>query len=179
MFTLRFRQLILVNETDEPVGPIGLMVCRAIVANQDLDPEDNLLTRAGVKIPHPEPYAGEPDLEHFEVFVAGILQWLSMNLLLGSSDKCTLVQLRFLGTRLTGDALEWYSCEVECYTIPAHPTISGMMNPTTGIPLLSRADALNVPHMWGFVATDIYASTSSPCALLDSPWASSCGGGCK
>ena len=118
MFTLRFRQLILVNETDEPVGPIGLMVHRAIVANQDLDPEDNLLTRAGVKIPHPEPYAGEPDLEHFEVFVAGILQWLSMNLLLGSSDKCTLVQLRFLGTRLTGDALEWYSCEVECYTIP-------------------------------------------------------------
>ena len=66
-------------------------------------------------LPHPEPYAGESDLETFEIFIVGILQWLSMNLVLGSGKENTTVQLRYLGMRLTGDALEWYSRNVEHY----------------------------------------------------------------
>ena len=65
--------------------------------------------------PHPEPYAGESDLKTFEIFIAGILRWLSMNLVLGSGEANTTVQLSYLGTRLTGNALEWYSRNVEHY----------------------------------------------------------------
>ena len=65
--------------------------------------------------PHPEPYAGESDLETFKIFIVGILQWLSLNLVLGSGKENTAVQLRYLGMRLTGDALEWYSHNVEHY----------------------------------------------------------------
>ena len=39
-----------------------------------------------------------------------------MNLMLGSGRTNTLVQLRYLGTCLKGNALEWYSREVEHYT---------------------------------------------------------------
>ena len=66
-------------------------------------------------LPHPEPYAGESDLKTFEIFIIGILQWLSMNLVLGSGKANTAVQLRYLGMHLTGDALEWYSHNVEHY----------------------------------------------------------------
>ena len=76
------------------------MVREAIEANRDFDPNNALLARIGVKFPHPEPYAGEPDIEQFEVFVAGVLRWLSMNLMLGSGKTNTLVQLRYLGTCL-------------------------------------------------------------------------------
>ena len=38
-----------------------------------------------------------------------------MNLVLGSGKENTAVQLRYLGMHLTGDALEWYSCNVEHY----------------------------------------------------------------
>ena len=57
---------------------------------------------------HPESYSGEPDLEIFQVFIAGLLQWLSMNQLLGSDPETTLIQLRYLGTCLMGNAQEWY-----------------------------------------------------------------------
>ena len=76
------------------------MVREAIEANRDLDPNNTLLAHIGVKFPHPEPYVGEPDIEQFEVFVAGVLRWLSMNLMLGSGETNTLVQLRYLGTCL-------------------------------------------------------------------------------
>ena len=81
------------------------MVHEARVTTDSLDPENNILTRAGVKIPHPEPYSGEPDLERFKVFVTGLLQWLSMNLLLGSETGSTLAQLRYLGTCL--EVMPW------------------------------------------------------------------------
>ena len=51
-------------------------------------------------MPHPEPYSGEADLERFEVFVAALLPWLSLNLLLGSDRASTLTQVRYLGNCL-------------------------------------------------------------------------------
>ena len=69
---------------------------------------------------HPEPYAGESDLETFEIFIIGILRWLSMNLVLGSGKENTAVQLRYLGMRLTGNALEWYSHNVGHYARAIH-----------------------------------------------------------
>src|SRR6266481_4789809 len=80
----RFNQTNLIPNINSHARTIELMVHEARVATHSLDPENNILTRAGVKIPHPEPYSGEPDLERFEVFVTGLLRWLSMNLLLGS-----------------------------------------------------------------------------------------------
>src|SRR6266481_6106408 len=100
---------------DSLSNPIRLMIDEAERVQEGLGPDLDIFTRTGVKIPHPEPYSGEVDLERFEVFVAGILWWLSLNLLLGSSTNSTLVQLKYLGTCLTGDTSEWYSRNVEHY----------------------------------------------------------------
>src|SRR6266481_2173350 len=43
-----------------------------------------------------------------------------MNLLLGSETSSTLAQLRYLSTCLRGDALEWYSCNVEHFSCMKH-----------------------------------------------------------
>ena len=80
-----------------------------------LDPESSALAWAGLKIPHPDPYVGEADLEKFEGFVTGLLQWLSLNLLLGSDANSTSIQVRYLGMCLSRDALEWYFHNVEHY----------------------------------------------------------------
>jgi len=66
------------------------------------------LPEQGSGYPHPEPYSGEANLERFEIFITGILRWLSWNLLLGSDATSASIELRYLGTRLKGDALEWY-----------------------------------------------------------------------
>ena len=73
------------------------MIAEAERVQEGLGPDLDIFARTGVKI-------GEVDLEWFEVFVAGILQWLSLNLLLGSSVNSTLVQLKYLGTHLAGNA---------------------------------------------------------------------------
>jgi hypothetical protein len=57
---------------------------------------------------HPEPYGGSADLEKFEVFITGILRWLSMNNMLGEK-----LQLGYLGACLKDEALEWFSRNVE------------------------------------------------------------------
>src|SRR6266481_5683285 len=101
---------------DSLSNPIRLMIDEAERVQEGLGPDLDIFAHAGVKIPHPEPYSGEVDLERFKVFVAGILRWLSLNLLLGSSTNSTLVQLKYLGTHLAGDASEWYSHKVEHYT---------------------------------------------------------------
>ena len=49
------------------------MIREARDSTKGLDPDNNIFTRAGVKMPHPEPYSGEADLERFEVFVAALL----------------------------------------------------------------------------------------------------------
>ena len=74
---------------------------------EGLDPDNNIFTCAGVKMLHPEPYSGEADLERFEVFVA------ALNLLLGSDCASTLMQVRYLGNCLKGDAQEWYVRNIE------------------------------------------------------------------
>ncbi len=63
----------LIPNIDSHARTIKLMVHEAQVATNGLNPENNILTHAGVKIPHPEPYLGEPDLERFKVFIAGLL----------------------------------------------------------------------------------------------------------
>ena len=43
-------------------------------------------------------YSVEPDLERFEVFIVGVLQWLSVSLLPGPDKDSTAMQLRYLGS---------------------------------------------------------------------------------
>jgi hypothetical protein len=74
-------------------------------------PRESLLYKAGIKLPHPEPYGGSADLEKFEVFITGILRWLSVNNMLGK--KATELQLGYLGACLKDEALEWFSQNVE------------------------------------------------------------------
>ena len=64
-------------------------------------------------MPHPKYYSGELDLERYEVFIVGILRWLSVSLLLGKDKDSTTMQLRYLGPRLSGNAQEWYTRKVE------------------------------------------------------------------
>ena len=64
-------------------------------------------------MPHPEYYSGEPVLERYEVFIVGVLRWLSTSLLLGPDKDSTAMQLRYLGSRLLGNAQEWYTRKVE------------------------------------------------------------------
>ena len=89
-------------------------------STEGLDPDNNIFTRAGVKMLHPEPYSGEANLERFEVFVAALLQWLLLNLLLGSDHASTLMQVRYLGNCLKGDAQEWYVQNVEHHNRVVH-----------------------------------------------------------
>ena len=61
------------NESDSPSRTIRLMIREARDSTKGLDPDNNIFTCAGVKMPHPEPYSGEADLERFEVFIAALL----------------------------------------------------------------------------------------------------------
>ena len=69
-------------------------------------PEKSVLVKARVKLAHPETYSGVSDLKEFKVFVAGILRWLKMNCLLGSTSVNT--QVNYIATCLTGKAQEWF-----------------------------------------------------------------------
>ena len=64
-------------------------------------------------MPHPKYYSGEPDLKRYEVFIVGVLQWLSVSLLLGPDKDSTAMQLWYLGSRLLGNAQEWYTRKVK------------------------------------------------------------------
>ena len=82
-------------------------IIRAVLAEgQHTDPNKSVLTRAGIKLDHPETYVGSSDLEGFEVFVAGLLRWLKMNSLLGETSID--MQVNYLGTCLTGEVQEWF-----------------------------------------------------------------------
>ena len=70
-----------------------------------------MLAKVGVKLSHPNEYSRGSNLEEFEVFVAGILQWLNMNSLLGPTS--TSMQLGYLETHLKGKALKWFYRNVE------------------------------------------------------------------
>ena len=74
-------------------------------------PEDSIVMKTKLNILSPEEYSGSPDLEVYETFVAGILQWLRLNGLLGEDNAN--FQVEYLGTRLKGNALEWYTGNFE------------------------------------------------------------------
>ena len=86
-------------------------ICAALAEGQNTDPDKSVLTRAGVKLDHPETYTGGSDLNEFEVFIAGILRWLKMNCLLGETS--VKMQVDYLGTCLTGEAQKWFYRNVE------------------------------------------------------------------
>ena len=64
-----------------------------------------------LNISPPEEYSGSSDLEVYKTFVAGILRWLKLHGLLGV--KYTETQVQFLGTRLKGNASEWFTRNIE------------------------------------------------------------------
>jgi len=68
-----FDELNLGYETGGRTDPIKLIVRKAITASQEPSSDSNSLTQAGVRIPHPEAYSGEEDLEKFKMFVMGLL----------------------------------------------------------------------------------------------------------
>ena len=83
---------------------------------RDMLPKDSIVIKTKLSIPSPEEYSGSPDLEIFETFIAGILRWLKLNDLLGEDNAD--FQVEYLGTRLKGDALEWYTRNVERHDRP-------------------------------------------------------------
>jgi len=103
------------HELDSLAKTIRLMIKDARDSTEGLDPENNVLAHAGVKISQPEPYSGKADLEKFKVFIAATLRWLLLNLLLGSDRASVLTQVRYIGTCLRGNAQEWYIRHVESH----------------------------------------------------------------
>ena len=88
------------------------MVCSALEESQEDDHNDSIATQMRLNISPPEEYSGSSDLEVYETYVAGILQWLKLHGLLGV--KYTETQVQFLGMRLKGNASEWFMRNVEC-----------------------------------------------------------------
>ena len=76
--------------------PIMRMVCSALEESWEDDPDVSIVMRTRLNISPPEEYSGSSDLEVYETFVAGILQWLKLHDLLGV--KYTKTQVQFLGT---------------------------------------------------------------------------------
>ena len=70
-----------IDAPSEQYDGIVHMICTVLAEGQHTDPAKSVLTRASIKLDHPETYAGGSDLKEFKVFVAGILSWLKMNLL--------------------------------------------------------------------------------------------------
>ena len=64
--------------------------------SQKDDPDNSIVVQMRLNISPPEEYSGSSDLEVYETFVAGILQWLKLHGLLGV--KYTETQVHFLGT---------------------------------------------------------------------------------
>ena len=92
------------------------MVNTMLAENRDMIPEDSIVVKMKLSIPLPEEYLGSPDLEVYETFITGILRWLRLNGLLGEDNAD--FQVEYLGTRLKGDALEWYTRNVERHDQP-------------------------------------------------------------
>ena len=76
--------------------PIMRMLRSALEESQEDDPDDSIVMQMRLNISPPEEYSGSLDLEVYEMFVAGILQWLKLHGLLGA--KYTETQVHFLGT---------------------------------------------------------------------------------
>ena len=69
-----------------PNDPIHCMVNMMITENWDMIPKDSIVVKMKLNIPSPEEYSGSPDLEVYKTSIAGILQWLRLNSLLGKDN---------------------------------------------------------------------------------------------
>ena len=87
------------------------MVHNALEESQEDNPDDSIIARTRLNISPPEEYSGSSDLEVYETFIAGILQWLRLHGILGV--KYTETQVQFLSTRLKDNASEWFTRNVE------------------------------------------------------------------
>lgn len=87
------------------------MIHSALEEGRGDSPNNSIVAKAKLNIAAPEEYSGSADLEIYETFVAGILQWLKLHELLGADYEETQVQ--YLGTRLKGNASEWFNRNVE------------------------------------------------------------------
>ena len=72
------------------------MVCSALEESREDNPNDSVITWMRLNISPPEEYSRSSDLEVYKTFIAGILQWLRPQGLLGV--KYTETQVQFLGT---------------------------------------------------------------------------------
>ena len=75
--TLWLDQAAMENESDSPCRTIQLMIKEARELTKGLDPNNNIFTHAGVKMPHPiddpKSYSGVANLKKFEVYVTALL----------------------------------------------------------------------------------------------------------
>ena len=71
------------------------MLHSALEESREGDPGDSIVAQTRLNISPPEEYSGSSNLEVYETFVAGILQWLKLHGLLGV--KYTKTQVQFLG----------------------------------------------------------------------------------
>jgi hypothetical protein len=101
-------------DEDNVYNGIAQTVQQALVENRDQEIHSSPLSKAGVKLPLPELYSGSPKLEDFEDFMSNALHWLKINCMLGATSN--ELQLIFRGTRLNGEAQEWYMHNVESST---------------------------------------------------------------
>ena len=76
--------------------PIMRMLRSTLEESWEDDPDDSIVAQMRLNISPPEEYSGSLDLEVYETFVTGILQWLKLHGLLGV--KYTETQVQFLGT---------------------------------------------------------------------------------
>ena len=88
--------------------PIMCMVHSALEESWDDNPDKLIIAWMRLNIKPPEEYS---DLEVYEMFFAGILQWLRLHGLLGANY--TETQVQFLGMQLKGNAGEWFTRNVE------------------------------------------------------------------
>jgi len=91
----------------EENNPIWILVQGVFNDYQELNPDSEVFTHGGVKMPHPEYYSGEPDLERFEVCRNPTM--VSHEPSIRLRQESTTVQLRYLGSQLSGNAQEWYA----------------------------------------------------------------------
>ena len=103
-----------VDTPSEQYDGIARMIRTALAKGQHTDPDKSVLTQASIRLDHPETYVGSSDLKEFQVFIAGILRWR----LLGETS--IEMQVDYLGTRLTGEAQEWFYPNVERFNHQVH-----------------------------------------------------------
>ena len=69
-----------------------------------------------LRVSAPEKYSGEDDIEKFDTWVTGLLQWYWVHNITGATKDSVRVDL--CGTTLKKAPSEWYSDEVEAWNRP-------------------------------------------------------------